>query len=134
MDFDKTLESLDFETDGLVCDAKKMLWLSANLDRVLPAEVSLAELHPKGCQARGTKAYDLRLCTCWPGSNPIKLIDEGYDLTTVPFVAGLIRRYAVLCPAHVRYFREYLAFPMVCPGCGLYFESVDEVLLREQEI
>ncbi|AKJ72385.1 hypothetical protein AU099_gp42 [Gordonia phage GTE8] len=134
MDFDQTLRDLDFEPNGLICDSRRMLWEAHDPTRTVLPEVQLAEIHPNGCQARGTKVYYLRLCTCWPGSNPLKLIEKGHPLSSTQFVAGLIVRQAVLCPAHASYFRDYLAYPLICPGCGLYFESVDEVLLREQDI
>ncbi|QFP97737.1 hypothetical protein KNU79_gp53 [Gordonia phage NadineRae] len=125
MDLDKTLESLDFQPD-VVCTCKRMLW-------VHPYEPPFdhpAEHHPDGCQNQSVRAYQMRLCPCW--SDPRQFVLLGKDWTEYNYVAGLLTIAATLCDDHIRYFREYLKYPLLCPGCGVYFDSVDEILLNEQ--
>lgn len=130
-DFDETLERLNFHPRGLICETKRMLWINSNGDR-LPSELLCSsEINPEGCQALTTKMFYIRLCPCW--YDPRNLASEGKEFTDYVFHGGLMLRKIMLCAAHENYFKNYLIYPFLCPGCGVYFDSVAEVLLSEQD-
>lgn len=130
MDIDKALESLDFQSTGMICETKRVLWLSQGTP--LPAELGLAEADPQGCQNRTHSLFIVRLCPCW--NDPRDLVKAGRDFTQYQYVAGLLVNKIMLCADHESYFRDYLTYPFICPGCGVFFGSADEVLLAEQDI
>lgn len=125
MDFDKVIEDLDFVPEGLTCDARRMMWLSNG--RSLPTDIWPAETNRQGCQEKGTAMFLMRLCPCW--NDPRKM-----EWRKAMFRYGLPVYQYILCPAHESYFRDYMTFPFLCPGCGVHFENVDEILLRKQDI
>ncbi|AXH49787.1 hypothetical protein KNU02_gp61 [Gordonia phage Pleakley] len=129
MDIDKALAGLDFQSKGMICETKKMLWLTTG--KPLPSELRLAEIDPQGCQNRTTKMFFMRLCPCW--SDPRKFVRHGEDFTEYTYVGGLLVSKIMLCAAHESYFKNYLTYPFLCPGCGVHFDSVAEILLDEQD-
>ncbi|WGH20837.1 hypothetical protein QLT00_gp54 [Gordonia phage Commandaria] len=132
MDFEKTLDALDFEHSGLPCNTRRMVWSPGNPQAPLRPEVEIAEMLGH-CGEKSHTVYRLRLCPCWK-PDARALFADGNDLSGVEFVGGLLVRAVVLCDAHVSFFRDHLDYPFLCPGCGLYYESADEVLLSERPI
>ena len=126
MDIDKALAALEFQSKGLVCETRRVLWTRPGSR--LPAELAPAEHDPEGCQNYTHSLFYVRLCPCW--NDPRKFVDT----SKLTFASGLLVCQVMLCDAHERYFRDYLNYPFVCPGCGIHFESAEEILLGEQNI
>lgn len=114
----------------MTCETKRMLWLTEG--EPIPVGILPAEVDPDGCQNRTTQMFIARLCPCWV--DPRKFIAAGRDFEQYTYVGGLMVNKVMLCPAHESYFRDYLNYPFVCPGCGVFFGSADEILLAEQDI
>ncbi|ATS93139.1 hypothetical protein SEA_PATIO_57 [Gordonia phage Patio] len=132
MDIDKVLSELDFQPRGLTCDGKRMLWTTRRTQSTLPDNLRLAEVDPEGCQNRTTVMYAARLCPCW--NDPRNFARVGKRFEDYVFADGLLVSQFMLCDAHLSYFRDYLHYPFLCPGCGVHFENADEIILGQKSI
>ncbi|AVE00743.1 hypothetical protein SEA_SUPERSULLEY_55 [Gordonia phage SuperSulley] len=125
MDIEQTLKSLDFQPEGVPCDVHRTRWNVVG--ETLPAGIPERETHRGGCQNLSRKLVTIRLCPCW--SDPRKIPDiEGYV-----FDNGLLVSRLMLCEPHLEYFRHYLNYPFLCPGCGVHFNDADAILLNVQQ-
>lgn len=49
-------------------------------------------------------------------------------------VRGLFVFRSVICQPHLDYYREWLEYPFQCPGCGIVFRSVDDIVLQTTQL
>ncbi|AYD82145.1 hypothetical protein KNU13_gp58 [Gordonia phage Turuncu] len=132
MDIDKVLSELEFQPKGLKCEVRRMLWTTRETNNELPDDLWPSEHHPRGCQNTGSTLYAVRLCPCW--NDPRKLIiHSNRSISDYVFADGLLVNQIVLCDAHVSYFRDYLTYPFLCPGCGIHFERPESILVATKD-
>lgn len=84
--------------------------------------------HPAVAMAR------LRVCPC---QIDLRTLCSGKARTAFReehVYAGLAVIGVFLCEPHLEYLREYLFYPMICPGCGVAFAGVDEMILTQVSI
>ena len=127
-EIEKTLEALDFEPK-IQCQISRPEWTVTGKD--LPEGLPPPWV-PASCPNPSTGMYLVRVCNCWHDVRAF--VRAGTPIEDMQFWWGVLVRRMPLCDAHVAYFRDYLFYPFLCPGCGLHYENVNEILVIERNI
>lgn len=123
MDIEQTLESLDFQPEGLPCDVYRSIWEVIGVE--IPDGCPTPDV--RGCPNTSRKVATLRLCPCWADPRKFK------DFKGFVFDRGLLVSQITVCEPHLEYFQHYLNYPFLCPGCGVHFHDADAILLNVQQ-